>query len=67
MFDRIKKAFGKDAKPEAAPSSMLHAGPVSEWAATRGFGFSVDDTGLPEEMRWLAMYDEVGWESQPEA
>src|SRR3569623_161217 len=45
MFDRIKKAFGKDAKPEAAPSSMLHAGPVSEWAATRGFGFSVDDTG----------------------
>src|SRR4051794_3702586 len=25
---------------------------------------SVDPT-LPEEMRWLAMYDEVGWESLP--
>jgi hypothetical protein len=140
MFDRIKKAFGKEAKPEPAPSA-LHAGPVSEWAATQGFGFSVDDTGqnialegkvggrpwklvlgkptrnyifgeevrgraelgidenvsvlvmnrplkealekrayemytnelqtsvdtsLPEEMRWLAMFDEVGWESLPE-
>jgi len=139
MFDRIKKAFGKEAKAEASPS-VLHAGPVSEWAATRGFGFSVDDTGqnialegkvggrpwrlqlgrpsrnyifgeevraraelgvdesvavlvmnrplkealekraydiytnsvqtsvdsaMPEEMRWLAMYDEVGWDSLP--
>src|SRR3954468_710716 len=44
MFERIKRAFGKEAQPEAAPSS-LHAGPVSEWAATRGFGFSVDGTG----------------------
>ena len=141
MFDRIKKAFGKDAKADAAPSSMLHAGPVSEWAATQGFGFSVDDMGqtialegkvggrpwklmlgkptrnyifgeevrgraelgidenvavlvmnrplkdglekrayemytndlqtsvdtsMPEEMRWLAMFDEVGWGSLPE-
>ena len=138
MFDRIKKAFVKEAKPSEATPSMMHAGPVSEWAATQGFGFSVDDTGqnialegkvggrpwrlqlgrpsrnyifgeevraraelgvdenaavlvmnrplkealekraydiytntlqtsvdstLPEEMRWLAMYDEVGWES----
>ncbi len=23
------------------------------------------DPNLPEEMRWLAMYDEVGWESMP--
>jgi hypothetical protein len=23
------------------------------------------DTTLPEEMRWLAMYDEVGWDSLP--
>jgi hypothetical protein len=141
MFDRIRKALGRDAKQEAAPSSM-HAGPVSEWAATQGFGFSIDDTGqnialegkvggrpwklvlgrptrnyifgeevrgraelgiddsvavlvmnrplkealekrayemytndmqtavdssLPEEMRWLAMFDEVGWESLPES
>ena len=140
MFDRIKKAFGKEAKPESPPSAM-HAGPVSEWAATQGFGFSIDDTGqnialegkvggrpwklvlgkptrnyifgeevrgraelgidegvavlvmnrplkealekrayevytndlqtsvdssMPEEMRWLAMFDEVGWESLPE-
>ena len=140
MFERIKRAFGKEAQPEAAPSS-LHAGPVSEWAATRGFGFSVDgtgqnialegkvggrawklvlgkptrnyifgeevrgrselgidesisvlvmnrplkealekrayelytdelqtsvDTSLPEEMRWLAMFEEFGWETLPE-
>lgn len=139
MFDRIKKAFAKDAKSEAPPST-LQAGPVSEWAATQGFGFSIDDAGqnialegkvsgrpwrlqlgrpsrnyifgeevraraelgvdesvavlvmnrplkealekrayelytnelqtsvdttLPEEMRWLAMYDEVGWDSLP--
>jgi hypothetical protein len=25
------------------------------------------DPNLPEEMRWLAMYDEVGWESLPPA
>jgi hypothetical protein len=143
MFDRIKKAFSSDAKEpvEAAASTSdpVH-GPVSEWAATQGFGFSVDRTGhgvslegkvsgkpwrlqlgspsrqyirgdevraraelgidedvaivvmsrplkealekqayqiytddlqtsidshLPEEMRWLAMYEEVGWDSLP--
>jgi hypothetical protein len=141
MFNRIKKAFSKEAPPAEAPASHLAAaGPVSEWAATRGFGFSVDDKGhaialegkvsgkpwrmqlgrpsrnyilgqevraraelgidesaavlvinrplkealerrayqmytdplqtsadarLPEEMRWLSMFDEVGWESLP--
>lgn len=143
MFDRIKKAFSRDAKEpgaSVAPNSQLAHGPVSEWAATQGFGFSVDSTGhgvtlegevsgkpwrlqlgspsrqyirgeevraravlginedvavllmnrplkealekqayqiytdslqtsidprLPEEMRWLAMYDEVGWDSLP--
>jgi hypothetical protein len=140
MFDRIKKAFVKEAKSDPPPSSIHSVGPVSEWAATQGFGFSVDDTGqnialegkvggkawrlqlgrpsrnyifgeevraradlgvdesvavlvinrplkealekrayeaytndlqtsvnssLPEEMRWLAMYDEVGWDSLP--
>ncbi|AMO21564.1 hypothetical protein GCM10027034_03580 [Ramlibacter solisilvae] len=142
MFDRIKKAFSREAEPAEpteGPSSRL-AGPVSEWAATQGFGFSLDSTGqgmalegkvagkpwrmqlgrpsrnyilgqevraraelgvdeqvavlvinrplkealekrayqiytdqlqtsadavLPEEMRWLAMYDEVGWDSLP--
>ena len=44
MFDRLKKAFGKEAKAEPPPS-QLTAGPVSEWAATQGFGFSVDGAG----------------------
>jgi hypothetical protein len=143
MFDRIKKAFSRDAKdrvePAASSSGPVH-GLVSEWAATQGFGFSVDRTGhgvsldghvsgkpwrlqlgspsrhyirgeevraraelgldedvsivvmsrplkealekqayqiftdnlqtsvdsrLPEEMRWLAIYEEVGWEGLP--
>ena len=143
MFERIKKAFSFGAREpgeSVAPSSQLARGPVSEWAATRGFGFSVDDDGqtvslqgkvqgrpwrlqlgnasrayiqgaelraraelgvhddvsvlvinrplkdalekqafamytdslqtvvdsrMPEEMRWLAMFDEVGWEGLP--
>jgi hypothetical protein len=143
MFDRIKKAFGKEAKSTADdPPSQLAAGPMSEWAATQGFGFSVLDGGqnialegkvggkawrlqlgkptrnyifgeevrgraelgiqedvavlvmnrplkealekrayemytntlqtqvdssLPEEMRWLAMFEEVAWEKLPDA
>lgn len=143
MFDRIKKAFSKEAKEpqEDTPSQIAH-GPVSEWAGTQGFAFSVDGNGqgvalegkvsgkpwrlqlgrptrnyilgeevraraelgipediailvmnrplkealekrayqiytnelqtsvdstLPEEMRWLAMFDEVGWDSLPPA
>jgi len=144
MFDRIKKAFTREAKapePDPAPSSQLMQGPVSEWAAQQGFSFSMmseggqtvvvegkvsgkpwrmelgkptrnyirgeelraraelglsdelavmvmnrplkdalerkaysmitdtlqttADPSLPEEMRWLAMYDEVGWDSLP--
>jgi hypothetical protein len=45
MFDRIKRAFSTDAKEPgepAAPSSHLSPGPVSDWAATQGFGFSVE-------------------------
>lgn len=144
MFDRIKKAFSRDAKSRSgAPASQLSAhGPVSEWALSRGMSFSnvplssavsmqgkvggrpwkmelgrptrdyisgeelraraelgVDDEiaamiinrplkeslerraysmitdtlqttaspNLPEEMRWLAMYDEVGWEAVADA
>jgi hypothetical protein len=143
MFNRIKKAFSRSASEprEALPSHSAH-GPVSEWAGTQGFAFSVDRTGqgialegkvsgkpwrlqlgrptrnyvfgeevraraelgipedvavlvmnrplkealekrayqiytdnlqtsvdstLPEEMRWLAMYDEVGWDTLPAA
>jgi hypothetical protein len=142
MFDRIKKAFSREAAPDpesVAPSSQL-GGALSEWAATQGFGFSTQaaggtlqlegrvsdkrwrmelgkpsrkfiqgeelraraelginedvavllmnrplkealekqayamytdslqttaDPNLPEEMRWLAMYSEVGWDSLP--
>lgn len=141
MFDRLKKAFLKEAKPEGPPS-QLTAGPVSEWASQNGItmtsaapgkgpsmegkvggkpwrlevgkpsrnyilgeelrargvlGITDDlaamvmsrplkdalekkaysmitdslqttaDPNLPEEMRWLAMYDEVGWETLPPA
>ena len=44
MFDRIKRAFSKEAP--RAPESQLHAmsqvdgEALSEWAATQGFGFS---------------------------
>jgi hypothetical protein len=143
MFDRIKKAFAKEAKPDPSRDgvpSQLAAGPVSEWAATQGFGFSMldqnialegkiggrswrlqlgkptrnyifgeevrgraelgiqedvavlvmnrplkealekrayemytdqlqtqVDSSLPEEMRWLAMFEEVAWEKVPDA
>jgi hypothetical protein len=141
MFDRIKKAFSRSTgEPKDGPPSQAAHGPVSEWAGTQGFAFSVDaagqgialegkiggkpwrlqrgrptrnyilgqevrargeldiptdvavlvmnrplkealekrayqiytdelqtsvDSTLPEEMRWLAMYDEVGWDSLP--
>lgn len=143
MFDRIKKAFSPAARQpaeETASSSHPLHGRASEWAATQGFGFSVDPTGrgvsleghvsgrpwrlqlgspsrdyirgreiraraqlriaedaavlvmnrqlkealerqayriytdnlqtslgsrLPEEMRWLAIYDEVRWDTLP--
>jgi hypothetical protein len=143
MFDRIRKAFSKEATDRIEPTgpiSQLVRGPVSEWAGTQGFIFSTDTGGqglalegqvsgrpwrlqlgrpsrkyifgeevraraelglpddvavliinrplraalekqayeiytdplqtsvspnLPEEMRWLAMFDEVGWDSLP--
>ena len=47
MFDRLKKAFAKEAKPtpDDESPSQLSVGPMSEWAATQGFGFSVLDGG----------------------
>lgn len=144
MFERIKKAFSRDPRDDdketIGPPSQLAAGAMSEWASTRGFGFSSSDNGgalglegrirgkrwrmelgrpsrnfirgeelrgraelgidedaavlvlnrklkealdkrayeaytdglqttadpsLPEELRWLAMYDEVGWDALP--
>lgn len=49
MFDRIKKALSRDPKPEGgvrAHAAQPEANPVSEWAATQGFGFSVIGQGL---------------------
>jgi hypothetical protein len=42
MFERIKKAFQRDAadRKDSAPSSQLSHGPMSEWAASRGMSFS---------------------------
>ncbi|MBA3771956.1 MAG: hypothetical protein H0X13_05570 [Ramlibacter sp.] len=143
MFDRIKKAFGKEARPadESEGQSSRHSpGSLPEWAATHGFAFSVDgsghgialdgkvgskpwrlqlgratrdyirgeevraraelgllddvavvvmsrplkealekkayqiytddlqtslDSSMPEEMRWLAIFEEVGWNELP--
>jgi hypothetical protein len=146
MFERIKKVFSResreDEKETVGPQSNMASGAVSEWAATRGFGFTSEGAGgslalegrisgkrwrmelgkpsrsfirgeelrgraelgidedaavlvmnrplkealekkaysiytdnlqttadpnLPEELRWLAMYDEVGWDSLPPA
>ena len=140
MFDRIRKALSREAKPQDAGPSSLQHGPVSEWAAQEGLTVSQSggetvsvvgqiagsspwrlelgpstrtyirgdelrcraelgldeeisvlvmnrplkealerkaysmitdtlqttaDPGLPEEMRWLAMYDEVGGDALP--
>lgn len=148
MFHRIKKALTRRTRPReerepsasSTPASHLSHGPISEWASTQGFAFSVDGSGrgivlegrvsgrpwrfqlgrptrsyifgeevraraelglendpaviimnrplrealekkayhiytdplqtsvdlkLPEEMRWLALYDEVAWDSLP--
>ena len=49
MFDRIKKAFSRppreDDKETVGPTSQIAAGALSEWASTRGFGFSASDNG----------------------
>jgi len=142
MFQRIKKVFGREGRPQAEePPPESGLGPVSDWAASHGMDLStlgqgdlslqgmvggrpwrmeigrpsrkfiageelraraelglgsdmavmimnrplkealerhaysiITDTlqtsidpNLPEEMRWLAMYDEVGWEGLPGA
>jgi hypothetical protein len=72
MFDRIRKVFTKEGTvtrmPEETQLPVIRVGdgPVSEWATTQGFGFSADPN-LAEEMRWLAMFDEMGWDSLPDA
>ena len=46
--------------------------PLKDMLERRAYGMITDtlqttaDPNLPEEMRWLAMFDEVGWEELPE-
>src|SRR5438046_10255709 len=41
MFERIKKAFHREARDRSGDSTLAQAhGPVSEWAASRGMTFS---------------------------
>jgi hypothetical protein len=48
MFHRIKKALSRQViAPEEGEGSRAHLahGPVSEWASTQGFGFTVEGSG----------------------
>lgn len=141
MFERLKKAFGKETKaPDLDDRMQLASNQISEWAGTQGFAYTGHESGksfaleghiggkpwrmergrptrnfirgeelrgraelgldedvtvlvmnrplkealekkaysiytdglqttadphLPEEMRWLAMYEEFGWDSLP--
>jgi hypothetical protein len=46
--------------------------PLKDMLERRAYGMITDtlqttaDPRLPEEMRWLAMYDEIGWEGPPQ-
>ncbi|MDB5956224.1 MAG: hypothetical protein JWP60_2832 [Ramlibacter sp.] len=53
--------------------AMIINRPLKESLERRAYSMITDtlqttaDPRLPEEMRWLAMYDEIGWEGPPEA
>jgi hypothetical protein len=53
--------------------AMIINRPLKETLERRAYSMITDtlqttaDPRLPEEMRWLAMYDEIGWEGPPEA
>jgi hypothetical protein len=53
--------------------AMVVNRPLKEALERRAYSMITDtlqttaDPRLPEEMRWLAMYDEIGWEGPPEA
>lgn len=53
--------------------AMLINRPLKESLERRAYSMITNtlqttaDPRLPEEMRWLAMYDEIGWEGPPEA
>jgi len=52
--------------------AMIINRPLKETLERRAYSMITDtlqttaDPRLPEEMRWLAMYDELGWEGPPE-
>ena len=68
MFDRIKKAFSRasreDDKETIGPPSQMAGGAMSEWASTRGFGFSTSDNsgalGLEGKIRGKRWRMELG-------
>jgi hypothetical protein len=53
--------------------AMIINRPLKEALERRAYSMITDtlqttaDPRLPEEMRWLAMYDEIGWDGPPEA
>ncbi|MEJ8840071.1 hypothetical protein [Ramlibacter sp. AN1133] len=53
--------------------AMIINRPLKDVLERRAYSMITDtlqttaDPRLPEEMRWLAMYDEIGWEGVPEA
>lgn len=53
--------------------AMVINRPLKEALERRAYSMITDtlqttaDPRLPEEMRWLAMYDEIGWEGPPDA
>jgi hypothetical protein len=53
--------------------AMIISRPLKDSLERRAYSMITDtlqttaDPRLPEEMRWLAMYDEIGWEGPPEA
>jgi hypothetical protein len=53
--------------------AMIINRPLKETLERRAYSMITDtlqttaDPRLPEEMRWLAMYDEIGWDGPPQA
>jgi hypothetical protein len=60
-------------KLDGAPSVLIMSRPLKEMLEKRAYGIYTDtlqttaDPSLTEEMRWLALYPEVGWNGLPKA
>ncbi len=59
MFERLRKAFSRNAKDrQGIPVSQQHGGPMSEWAASRGMSYSGASLGHA-----VSMHGKVGGRS----